>query len=84
MLGVDECASDPCQHGGTCIDGHLSYECTCAGGYTGNVCETGKLFICVCSYICLMTKRFPLATLGFLLWSRESTSLLLLSVKLPF
>lgn len=53
MLGVDECASDPCQHGGTCTDGHLSYKCTCADGYTGTVCETGKLF-----YFCVFIHLF--------------------------
>ncbi|CAH1271145.1 CRB2 [Branchiostoma lanceolatum] len=39
---VDECASDPCQNGGTCEDEVNGYTCTCAEGYVGDHCETGK------------------------------------------
>jgi len=31
---IDECASTPCLHGGTCKQGVNSYKCTCASGYT--------------------------------------------------
>lgn len=37
---VDDCASMPCQNGGTCTDGVNSYTCMCATGYSGTNCET--------------------------------------------
>nr|XP_039260980.1 multiple epidermal growth factor-like domains protein 11 [Styela clava] len=36
---IDECESNPCQHGGTCTDRVLLYECTCVNGTTGKSCE---------------------------------------------
>ena len=38
---IDECASNPCQNGGTCADDVNRYDCTCEAGYTGTYCETG-------------------------------------------
>ncbi|XP_033112978.1 fibropellin-1-like [Anneissia japonica] len=37
-VDVDECASDPCQHG-VCVDELNGYQCYCIPGYTGNNCE---------------------------------------------
>jgi hypothetical protein len=37
---IDECASNPCQNGGTCVDNVLQYTCTCPAGYSGTSCET--------------------------------------------
>ena len=36
---VDDCESNPCQNGGTCTDGLLSYVCSCLLCYTGTHCE---------------------------------------------
>jgi hypothetical protein len=36
---LDECASNPCQNGGTCVDGIASYTCTCPAGWTGTNCQ---------------------------------------------
>ena len=44
FLDTHLCRSDPCQHGGTCIDGENSYTCTCVPRYTGANCATGKIF----------------------------------------
>ena len=41
---VDECSSNPCENGGTCIDGINEYSCQCVAGYTGLNCETGSSF----------------------------------------
>ena len=40
LLDINECASNPCQNGGTCVDG-LDI-CNCAKGYNGANCEIGK------------------------------------------
>ena len=33
---IDECSSDPCANGASCVDWLDLYYCTCAAGYTGN------------------------------------------------
>uniref|UniRef100_A0A8C4HVR7 Sushi, nidogen and EGF-like domain-containing protein 1 n=1 Tax=Dicentrarchus labrax TaxID=13489 RepID=A0A8C4HVR7_DICLA len=42
QIDVDECASYPCQNGGTCEDQINSFICHCPPGYTGMQCETGE------------------------------------------
>lgn len=37
---VNECSSNPCQNGGTCIDGINGYTCTCTSQWTGPQCQT--------------------------------------------
>jgi len=38
---IDDCAGNPCEHDGVCLDRVASYECDCSGtGYTGDTCET--------------------------------------------
>ena len=39
---IDECASNPCAHGGSCEDFLTWYTCTCATGFIGSDCETSK------------------------------------------
>ena len=36
---VDECSSDPCQHGGTCVDRVGGYECQCHAQWEGPQCQ---------------------------------------------
>jgi hypothetical protein len=36
---VDECASSPCQNGGTCVDLINGYACTCTPSYSGARCS---------------------------------------------
>ena len=40
---VDDCASSPCHNEGQCVDGINQYTCKCIAGWTGVVCEIGKL-----------------------------------------
>ena len=42
---INECASNPCENGGTCVDGINSYNCKCVAGYVGHNCDTGIFFI---------------------------------------
>ena len=46
VADIDECASHPCQHGGTCTDRVNRNTCTCASGYEDTTCGTGNLHIC--------------------------------------
>ena len=39
---INECDSNPCMNGSTCVDGINEYSCTCAAGNTGDMCETGR------------------------------------------
>lgn len=36
---VNECASNPCQNGGSCSDFVGRYSCSCVQGYSGYSCE---------------------------------------------
>jgi hypothetical protein len=40
IVGIHECASNPCLNGGTCADGLFSYVCECLAGTEGTHCET--------------------------------------------
>ena len=42
-LDFDECASSPCQNGGTCSDDIDGYTCMCIPGHTGDNCETSSI-----------------------------------------
>ena len=44
VLDIDDCESDPCQNGATCVDGVNSYTCICVKGFTGHDCETSENF----------------------------------------
>ncbi|XP_070564050.1 zonadhesin-like [Ptychodera flava] len=37
---IDECSSNPCMNGGTCIDGFDRYDCLCPINYEGQNCES--------------------------------------------
>ena len=38
-LETDECQSNPCQNGGTCIDGVYNFTCACSSYHSGSRCE---------------------------------------------
>jgi formylglycine-generating enzyme required for sulfatase activity len=37
-VNIDDCASRPCQNGGTCTDQVNGFACSCAAGFTGPTC----------------------------------------------
>ena len=39
---IDECASNPCLNGATCVDQANGYDCSCQPGYAGVNCQTSK------------------------------------------
>ena len=45
VLDIDECTSEPCQNGGTCIAENNTYKCMCATGFNGQNCDNGKFFL---------------------------------------
>lgn len=38
-MNINECATNPCASGSTCVDGIASYKCVCQEGLTGPHCE---------------------------------------------
>lgn len=43
ILGIDECAEQPCQNNGTCVDLMNDYTCNCMDGFNGTDCTNSKL-----------------------------------------
>ena len=43
LTDTDECASIPCQNGGSCNDQLNKFTCQCAEGWTGTTCQTSKI-----------------------------------------
>ena len=41
-VDIDDCASNPCQNGGQCIDGVAKFTCQCAPGWMGDTCTESK------------------------------------------
>lgn len=42
LTDIDDCQSNPCQNGGTCIDEINSFVCLCLPSYGGATCEKGN------------------------------------------
>ena len=45
-LDIDECASSPCQNGGSCSDEVNMFRCNCVAGFEGANCQTGTSMTC--------------------------------------
>jgi len=42
-IDIDDCASNLCENGGTCVDGINGYTCNCTDGFIGESCRTSEL-----------------------------------------
>ncbi len=42
ILDIDDCARQPCHHGGICTDLVDDFECSCPSGYVGKDCYKGS------------------------------------------
>ncbi|NXK56084.1 FBLN7 protein, partial [Chauna torquata] len=43
---IDDCSSNPCANGGTCVDGNQSYTCLCPRGWSGTSCQS-PVYACI-------------------------------------
>ena len=43
LSDINECSTRPCQNGGRCEDQVDGFQCRCANGYEGNVCQFSEL-----------------------------------------
>ena len=39
QLDINECNSQPCLHGGQCINGVNQFMCNCTDGWSGSICQ---------------------------------------------
>ena len=44
---IDDCVPNLCQNGAMCVDGDAIFECLCAAGYYGLLCESCQRIICL-------------------------------------
>ena len=44
FIDINECISNPCQNGGTCIDEIDGYTCFCALNFVGDLCDMRKIY----------------------------------------
>ena len=45
IADINECSSNPCLNGGTCVDQVNGYVCNCQPGYNGVRCQTGECLL---------------------------------------
>ena len=42
LSDIDDCAVQPCQNGGNCVDAVNGYICYCVAGYSGKNCSVSE------------------------------------------
>lgn len=63
FIDIDDCAINPCQHGGTCKDGVNTHTCECAAGYVGANCDKGMSTYILYVVLCHMSFHVQVAGL---------------------
>lgn len=64
-FNFDECSSQPCLHGGPCVDGGNTYYCVFRGSvFTGTHCET-LVLVCWSSLVTIMQHETIVLTAMF-------------------
>lgn len=65
---ADSCLENPCQNGGTCVDGE-SIRCICLPGYGGDLCQRGLLLeepaAATCSHLKITVPLIDVVLLSF-------------------
>lgn len=49
-IDLDECVSNPCLNGGSCVDQPAAYECLCRRGFDGDTCGQGAEILLKAKY----------------------------------
>ena len=42
ITAIDDCDPNPCENGGTCVDGITTFTCDCEEDFTGLRCEQSE------------------------------------------
>ena len=58
LSDVNECESNPCRNGGTCVNQWHRYSCMCQLGFTGYNCERSKCFNYMPEYLRIKCMAF--------------------------
>ena len=77
----DKCSPNPCQNGGTCVNGDNTYTCQCTGNFTGHSCHLGKSKCNLFYMFASVYQNFPYLNLApsayFLLFKVSNSRLLI-------
>lgn len=57
VTDINDCLPNPCQNGGTCVDGINTFSCICLQGFSGGTCATSKSF-CLFYSVFFFSKSF--------------------------
>ena len=71
---VDHCFSNPCANNGTCNNSLHGYRCSCPEGFTGSLCEEGKVTICLFVFTKMIEKKREILELLFIMPMLRTTT----------
>ena len=71
---VDHCFSNPCANNGTCNNSLHGYRCSCPEGFTGSLCEEGKVTICLFVVTKMIEKKREILELLFIMLMLRTTT----------